>query len=169
MPMEPLDHVLLALRLWLGIVMIAHGIGHVRNLDGTASWFASVGFRAARTQAAASGFGELAIGAGLVLGLLTAPAAAGLIATMTIAFWSIHRFAGFFVYARPDEGYEYVATLALVAAGLAILGPGAISVDAALGLDEVVTPAVGGLVALAGVALGALQLALTWRRPDPGT
>ncbi|MEX1280352.1 MAG: DoxX family protein [Acidimicrobiia bacterium] len=166
--MDPLDYVLLALRVWLGIVMLAHGIGHVRNLDGTASWFASVGFRAARAQATASGLGELAIGAGLILGLLTAPAAAGLIATMTIAFWSIHRFAGFFVYARPDEGYEYVATLAVVAAAVAILGPGAMSVDAVLGLDEAITPALGSLIALVGVALGAVQLALTWRRPDPG-
>lgn len=163
--MDALDAVLLGLRLWLGIVMLAHGWGHARNIDGTAAWFGSVGFRSPRAQAMVSAAGELAIGAALVLGLLTGPAAAGLIATMTIAFWSIHRFAGFFVYARPDEGYEYVVTLALTAAAVAVLGPGSISIDALVGLAEPLAGAVGAGLAIAGVLLGALQLAVTWRRP----
>ncbi len=163
--MDVLDLVLLGLRLWLGIVMLAHGLGHARNVEGTAAWFASKGFRLAGPTARFSGLGELAIGAALVLGLLTGPAAAGVVAIMTVAFWAVHRRAGFFVYARPDEGWEYVATLAVVATALAVLGPGAISVDAALDIDDTLAGPVGLLLALAGVAAGAGQLALTWRRP----
>lgn len=43
---------------------------------------------------------------------------------MVVAFGSIHRFGGFFVFARPDEGCEYVATLVVAATTLAKIGPG---------------------------------------------
>lgn len=165
--MDVFDFVSAGLRLWLGIVMVAHGIGHVRNVDGTEAWFASKGFRFARPIARFSGLGELAIGAALVVGLLTGPAVAGLIAIMTVAFWAVHRPAGFFVYARPDEGWEYVATLAVTATAVAVMGPGRLSIDALLGIDTALDGAVGLVLAGAGVAAGAGQLALTWRAPRP--
>ncbi len=164
--MEPIDVAMLVLRLWLATVMIAHGINHARSLEGTANWFASVGFRKAPLQARLSALGEVAIGTGLAVGLLTSLAAAGLVATMVVAFWSIHRFAGFFVFNRPDEGYEYVVTLAVAATALAMLGPGQVSLDAVFGLDTALDGWVGGAIALGGVAAAALQLAATWRRPD---
>ncbi len=46
-----------------------------------------------------------------------------LLATMFVAFWAIHRFVGFFVFHRPDEGYEYVFTLMAISLALAIAGP----------------------------------------------
>ncbi len=98
-------------------------------------------------------------------GLLTAPAAAGLVATMTVAFGSIHRFAGFFVFKRPDEGWEYVATLAVAAVAIAALGPGAISLDSVLGIDDDLSGWVGLGIGLAGVLAGIGQLAVFWRRP----
>ena len=164
--MESFDIATLILRLWLAAVMLAHGINHARNLDGTASWFASKGFRQARLNARGSAFGEVAIGLGLAAGLLTAPAAAGLIATMTVAFGSIHRFAGFFVFSRPDEGWEYVATLAIAALVLATIGPGSLSIDAAIGIDESLSGWVGFGIGLAGVLVGIGQLAAFWRRPE---
>ncbi|HEY5651243.1 MAG TPA: DoxX family protein [Acidimicrobiia bacterium] len=163
--MESFDIATLVLRVWLGAVMLAHGINHARNLDGTASWFESKGFRQATLNARASAFGEIAIGLGLVAGLLTAPAAAGLVATMTVAFGSIHRFAGFFVFKRPDEGWEYVATLAVAAVAIAALGPGAISLDSVLGIDDDLSGWVGLGIGLAGVLAGIGQLAVFWRRP----
>jgi putative oxidoreductase len=163
--MDPSDIALLGFRLWLGVVMLAHGINHGRNLDGTASWFATKGFRHARVNAAGSAFGEMAIGIGLILGLLTPIAAAALIATMTVAFGAIHRFAGFFVFARPDEGYEYVATLAVTAAALAILGPGAVSVDSAIGLAPRLDGWPGAAVAAGGLLAGLAQLAFFWQTP----
>ena len=84
----------------------------------------SKGFRSPALNARISAGNEIALGLGLIVGLLTTVAAAGLAATMFVAFWSIHRFVGFFNFRRPDEGYEYVTTLALVALAIAILGPG---------------------------------------------
>jgi putative oxidoreductase len=163
--MTPVDTALLIIRLWLGLVMLAHGINHARSIDGTADWFESKGFRQPRLNAQASAAGELAIGLGIATGLLTAFASAGLIATMTVAFWSIHRFAGFFVFKRPDEGYEYVATLAVAALVLAVLGPGAASLDAALGIDATFDGWTGLIIGLAGITAGAGQLAAFWRKP----
>lgn len=159
------DAVLLGLRLWLGIVMLAHGYHHARSQPGTAKWFASKGFRHATLSARASALGEFAIGAGLALGLLTSIAAAGLVITMSVAFWSIHRFAGFYVFNRPDEGWEYVATLALAATAVAVAGPGRYSLDAALGWADTLDGGGGLLIVAGGLVVAAAQLALTWRKP----
>ncbi len=164
--MDPSDFAVTALRVWLGVVMLAHGWHHARSLDGTASWFGNKGFRSSGLNARVSALGELAIGAGLIVGLGTSLAAAGLIATMTVAFWSIHRFAGFFVFKRPDEGWEYVATLAVAALALAVLGPGPWSFDAVIGIDSALSGWTGMLIGLAGVAAGAVQLAVFWRKPE---
>jgi putative oxidoreductase len=137
--------------------MIAHGVNHARTIDGTANWFEKVGFRSPRLNAYLSAGNELAIGAALVIGLLTPAAAAGLAATMFVAFWSIH---------RPDEGYEYVATLAVLALVAAIVGPGAYSVDALLGWDEALTGVTGLVIYTAGIGLAVVQLAVFWRRPE---
>jgi putative oxidoreductase len=158
------DLALLILRLWLGTVMLAHGVNHARSLEGTTKWFASKGFPRARLNARLSAGTELAIGLGLVTGLLTPFAAAGVIATMTVAFGSIHRFAGFFVFHRPDEGYEYVVTLAVSALALATLGPGSLSLDVAFHVT--VDGWIGLIVGLAGFAAGFGQLAAFWRRPE---
>lgn len=160
------DVALLILRLWLGVVMIAHGINHGRSLDGTTKWFASKGFRNARLNAIGSAAGEVAIGLGLATGFLTSFAAAGLVVPMVVAFWSIHRFAGFFVFSRPDEGWEYVATLVVAAAVVAMIGPGRYSLDQVLGWDGYFDGLVGLGFILGGVLLAALQLAAMWRRPE---
>ncbi|GBD85904.1 putative oxidoreductase MhqP [bacterium BMS3Abin02] len=162
--MGPTDIGLLILRVVAGAVMVAHGVNHGRNLDGTASWFASIGFRRERLQAVLSSMGEVSIGVGLVFGFLTSFAGAALIATMLVAFVSNHRSAGFFVFNRPVEGWEYLMILATIGAVVAVAGPGAFSVDGAIGLD--LTGSTGGVVALAGVLVGALQLAAFWRRPS---
>jgi len=163
--MEYIDIALLIMRLWAGFVIIAHGINHGRSLKGTAAWFAKVGFKAPQLNAFISSAMEITVGLALIFGLLTSVAAAGLAATMFVAFWSIHRFAGFFVFHRPDEGYEYVATLAVIALALAIIGPGSASVDAALGLDETLSGAVGAGIFGLGILAAGGQLATFWRKP----
>jgi putative oxidoreductase len=164
---EPLEVTLTALRVWLGTVMLAHGINHGRDLPGTEAWFAKKGFEHARLQAILSSAGEIAIGVGLLLGFLTSLAAAALVIPMVVAFGAIHRFAGFFVFARPDEGWEYVATLVVAATVVATAGGGPVSVDAWLGLQDTLTGWPGlGLVA-GGVILGWFQLLVFWRKPDP--
>lgn len=165
--MTALDAGLLVARVWLGVVMLLHGLNHARSLDGTTRWFASVGFRQPRLNALLSAGGELAVGVGLAVGFLTSFAAAGLIATMTIAFGAIHRFAGFFVFHRPDEGYEYVGTLAVAAALVATVGPGDASIDAALDLQTRFDGWTGVIIAAAGVVAGVVQLSVFWRKPAP--
>ncbi len=156
---------LTVLRVWLGVVILAHGVNHARSIDGTARWFGSKGFSHAKAQAQFSAIGEVVLGVLLIAGLFTTFAAAGLVAIMSVAFWSIHRFAGFFVFRRPDEGYEYVATVALVAWAVAVLGPGPASVDAMLGIAEVFDGLTGGVIALLGIAAAGVQLGLFWRQP----
>jgi len=162
--MITLDFVMALVRIWAGVVMVAHGVNHLRNQEGTTRWFAKVGFRSPRLNARLSAWNELAIGAGLILGLLTTVAAAGLAATMLVAFWAIHRHAGFFVFHRPDEGYEYVVTMAVVALAIAVIGPGEASVDAAV-LDLDLTGTTGLWVFLVGLAAGVGQLLAFYRRP----
>ena len=163
--MDEIDTAMLVLRVWMGIVMLAHGINHARTQEGTARWFEKVGFKSPELNARLSAANEIAIGLALIAGLLTTIAAAGLVATMLAAFWAIHRFAGFFVFHRPDEGYEYVATLSVAALALALVGPGSVSLDAVIGLDENLSGVVGAGIIGLGLLAGAGQLAVFWRKP----
>ncbi|HEX2405525.1 MAG TPA: DoxX family protein [Acidimicrobiia bacterium] len=163
--MAAIDVVLLMFRLWVAIVMIAHGVNHGRTQEGTAKWFASKGFKSPELNARISAVNEILIGLALIAGLLTSVAAAGVVATMVVAFWAIHRFAGFFNFHRPDEGWEYVATLSVIGIALAVLGPGRYSVDEALGLAGKLDGWVGLVIIGAGILLAAGQLAVFWRKP----
>jgi putative oxidoreductase len=165
--MDILDAVALMLRSWVGIVLLAHGVNHARSQEGTTRWFTKVGFRSPQLNAKLSAYNELAIGLALIAGLLTSFAAAGLAATMFVAFWAIHRFAGFFVFHRPDEGWEYVASIVVIAFAIAMLGPGSISLDSALGLAENFDGWVGAAIVGGGFLAAAGQLALFWRKPQP--
>ncbi len=165
--MTELDLILTLLRVWAGIVLLAHGINHARTQEGTAKWFAKKGFRSPELNARISAGNEILLGLGLIVGLLTSLAAAGLAATMLVAFWSIHRFSGFFNFRRPDEGYEYVTTLALVALAIAVLGPGPWSLDAAIGIADDLDGWVGAGIVVAGLVVGCVQLAAFWRKPSP--
>ena len=164
--MNPIDGGLLLLRVVVGLTIIAHGVNHARNLEGTARWFAKVGFRAAPMQARMSVVTELGAGLLLTLGLLTPLAAAAIVATMTVAAGAIHRFNGFFVF-RKGEGVEYVNVLAWVALVIAWTGGGRYSLDNSLGIDFGTTWNL--LIGLGGFAAGIGQLALFWRRPAPAS
>lgn len=156
---------MLILRVWAGVVMLAHGINHGRSLAGTAQWFGSKGFQRPETNALLSSVVEIAVGLALIAGFLTSIAAAGLAAVMFVAFWTIHRFVGFFNFHRPDEGYEYVTTLAVVSLVVAIAGPGSVSVDSALGIVDSLDGPVGAIIVGGGLVVAGVQLGLLWRRP----
>ncbi len=155
----------LALRLVLGVVFIAHGVKHFINREKTINWTASIGFKSPGIQWAFMTFAEIGIGVGLALGLLTSFAAAGLVSMMVVAYWTVHRAAGFWVSARPDEGYEYVLVLIVVAVALAIIGPGEWSVDDALDIATSLDEGVGAAIAAGGLGAAILQLA-TFYRPS---
>ncbi|WP_371541657.1 DoxX family protein [Streptomyces sp. NBC_00554] len=165
--MTTADTAVLVLRAVAGLTMVAHGYHHVLGgggLAGTSRWFASMGLRPPRVHALLSGAGELACGLGLLAGLLTPLCAAFVVGTMTVAGVAVHRPNGFFVF---KDGYEYVLLLAVVSVVIGLLGPGRVSVDHALGIDDALDGGVGAALAGGvGILGAALLLALCWR---PGT
>ncbi len=105
---------LLVVRVAVGATMIAHGYNHIYRggkIKGTAGWFESLGMKPGILHAWLASLTELAGGAGLVVGLLTPLAAGALIGTLVVAFVTNHRKAGFFVFRRPTEGWEYLMNL----------------------------------------------------------
>lgn len=126
---------LLLLRLGTGGVLAAHGTqklfgwfgGH--GLEGTGAFMESVGYEPGKASATASGLAETGGGVLLALGLATPGAGAAAAGAMAGAA-AVHAPKGFF---NAEGGYEYAATLGLAAAGLAVTGPGRLSLDHALG------------------------------------
>ena len=162
--MNELDTASLILRFALGVTLIAHGWNHgfgPGGLKGTAGWFESIGLRPAKVHAAVSSYLELAAGAALLAGFLVPVAAAAGIGVMTVAFVTVHRRNGFFIF-REGEGYEYVMTMAFALTALAVLGGGQVSLDHALGLD-LDGVAIGLGAAAAGVLGAAGMLVTSWR------
>jgi putative oxidoreductase len=160
---DPIDWAMMTLRGVAGVVMLAHGIKHARGRTKTAAWFGSIGFRMPDLQWFASTATEIGVGILLITGLGTTFASAGLVAVMVVAFWTVHRVAGFWVTARPDEGWEYVFVLGSVGLAIAIAGPGAISIDAAMGIEDVLDGWVGAALVGGGVTAAASQIALFFR------
>jgi len=165
---EPFDWAVALLRLVVGVVILAHGVKHARGRVKTANWFGSIGFRQPELQWFASTATEIGVGVLLVIGLGTSLAAAGLVAVMVVAFWTVHRSVGFWVTARPDEGWEYVLVLGTVGAAIAIGGPGELSIDGILGSDDVLNGWVGAVLVAGGIVAAAAQIA-TFFRPNEGT
>lgn len=161
------------IRVAIGVVFLAHGIKHLRGREKTTRWFGSLGFRAPGFQWFASTATEIGAGVLLVLGLLTGAATAGVIGVMFVAYWTVHRTAGFFITAfmKDDidvEGYEYVAVLAVVALGIGIAGPGEFALDAQITvgtstLAMILDGWAGVGLALLGLAGGLMLLAAFWR------
>ncbi len=162
---ESFDWAVALLRLVAGAVILAHGIKHARGRVKTANWFGSIGFRQPELQWFASTATEIGVGVLLIVGLGTSLAAAGLVAVMVVAFWTVHRSVGFWVTARPDEGWEYVLVLGTVGAAIAIGGPGEFSIDAALGIEDLLNGWVGAALVAGGVVAAAAQIA-TFFRPN---
>ncbi|MEV7730979.1 DoxX family membrane protein [Streptomyces sp. NPDC088921] len=126
---------LLLLRLGAGGVLAAHGAQKLLGwfggggIEGTGQFMESVGYAPGRASATAAGLAEAGGGTLLALGLAT-PAAGAAAAGAMAGAAAVHAPNGFF---NAGGGYEYAATLGLTAAGLAVTGPGRISLDHALG------------------------------------
>ncbi|NND03486.1 MAG: DoxX family protein [Acidimicrobiia bacterium] len=163
------DAAMLVLRLGLGIVFLAHGIKHVRGKEKTSNWFASIGFRYPVFNWFMSSATEIAVGVLLILGLGTSLGVAALVGVMFVAFWTVHRTVGFWVTARPDEGYEYVFMLTVAALALAVAGPGEISLDHALGIADDLDGWVGAAFAAGGAVMAIGELAVFWRPTERET
>jgi putative oxidoreductase len=126
---------LLLLRLGTGGVLAAHGAQKLLGwfggggIEGTGKAMESMGYTPGRASATAAGLAEAGGGVLLALGLATPAAGAAAAGAMTGAA-AVHAPNGFFA---QTGGYEYAASLGLTAAGLAVTGPGRLSLDHALG------------------------------------
>jgi len=151
---------LLILRLAVGLSLAAHGAQKLfgwfggYGIAGTGQFLEQLGFRPGRLYAAQAGIAEVAGGLFLAAGILTPAAAATVVAVMLVAAVSAHIKNGFFAH---NGGYEYTLVLGAAALALAFTGPGALSLDRALGIDW--SGEIWGLAALAvGLIGGAVPL-----------
>jgi len=159
---------LLTVRLVLGALFVGHGTqkllgwfgGH--GLDGTAGFFESLGLRPGRQHAIAAGASEAGGGALLAMGLATPAAAAAITGVMATAIRTVHAPNGPWV---SEGGWEYPAVIIATVALITELGPGPVSLDAAL--DNDLSGAGWALAALAAGAAGSAALLRDWERPAP--
>lgn len=163
------DFALLILRLGLAGVFLAHGINHIfggGKIPGTARWFESLGMKPGILHAWTASLTEGGAGTLMAIGLITPVAAAGIVGTMLVAWITNHLKNGFFIF-RPGEGWEYVATLTVIAVVLGTLGPGSWSVDGHVSFLQKLWGWPGFGIAAGGGALGAAALLITFWRPQP--
>jgi len=158
------DLALLLLRGVFGVFLAYHGYNKVfggNGLQGTAGWFGSIGMKWPLWQARAAAATEIGAGLLFAAGLLTPFAAAGIVAVMIVAIWTVHWQVGFFVF-RPNQGWEYCASIAVVAFVVGMTGAGEWSLDHALDLH---LDGWWGAVVAGGLGVGAAlaQLALCYR------
>ncbi|MGX9787720.1 DoxX family protein [Mycobacterium sp. MMS18-G62] len=168
--MTSFDVGVLLLRLVVGLTMAAHGYNKFfgqGGLQGTANWFDSMGMKPGKFHARIAATTEMAAGVSLAGGLLTPIPAAGFVALMFVAAWTVHRPNGFFIV---KEGWEYNLVLASTAVAIATIGPGDFSLDYTLfhatGVYNYLHGWWGMVISLTlGLAGGIGQLAIFWRPP----
>ncbi|MDO8680649.1 MAG: DoxX family protein [Acidobacteriota bacterium] len=163
-----MDAGLLLARMVFGLLMAAHGTQKLfgwfggYGLAGTAGFFEQLGFRPGRVFAATAAATELTAGVLLAAGLL-GPVGPALIVSVTIvAAATVHWQHGVFA---QNNGIELPLLYGATAATLALTGPGLYSLDAALGLASLWTPAIAWSVLALGALGGFANLAL--RRSAP--
>jgi putative oxidoreductase len=132
----------------LGFVFIAHGGQKLfgwfggGGVHGTTAFFRVVGIPAPDAFAYVVGVTEFFGGVLLVVGLLTFVAALGLLIDMAVAIATVSHAFSFFSQTKVGYGWELNLALTGLAAALLIMGPGAWSLDAALGLTRRSAPAI---------------------------
>jgi putative oxidoreductase len=149
---------LLLLRVVIGLIVAAHGAQKLLGWwggPGMSGWTAAMTrmrIRPAAPWAWLSALSELLGGIGLALGLLTPLPSFGIVAAMLVAITLVHWPNGFW---NGKRGYEFNLSLIAPAIAIALTGPGAYSLDSALGihLPEPLTFVVVALATLAGVGV----------------
>lgn len=155
---------LLALRLVVGLLLAGHGAQKLfglfggYGLAGTGGYLEGLGYRPGRLFALLAGLAELGGGLLLALGLAT-PAAGALVVATMVNVYAGHAGKGLW---NSNGGWELPLLYGLVAAGFAVTGAGAFSLDAALGWDLGGDPWGTAAVAI-GLLVGLLTLATRHR------
>jgi len=134
-----MEYGILLLRLVVGLAFAAHGAQKLFGWfggggpQGTAGFFASLGYRAPAAMAILAGLSELGGGLLLAAGFLTPLAALLLVTVMLNAIATVKWRQGFFA------GYELDLTFLTVAVAVTATGPGRISLDHTFGWAEEIT------------------------------
>lgn len=158
---------LLILRLAIGLILAGHGAQKLFGWwggPGMNGWTQSVTrlrIRPAQPWAWVAALAEFGGGLVLALGLLSPLGSLAIAGSMLVAIATVHLPKGFWV---SKGGYEFNLALIAAAAALALTGPGAYSLDQALGihLPEPLTLLVGTIALIAGVTV-----TLVTRSPQP--
>jgi putative oxidoreductase len=153
------------LRLTIGGTFFVHGTQKLFGWfggggpEGTGQFFESVGLRPGKQNAIAAGATETGGGILIALGLATPLAAAGLSAVMITALRTVVWNEGF----KPATG-EHEVLLATGALALTETGPGAPSLDSALGLES---SGLGWTLAALGAGAAGSAMAISMGRQQP--
>jgi putative oxidoreductase len=127
--------------------------------DGTGQFFESLGLRPGKRNAIAAGSTEAGSGILIALGLATPLAAAGLSAVMITALRTAIWNEGF----KPATG-EFEVLLAAAALALTETGPGAPSLDSALGQER---SGAGWVLAALGAGAAGSAIAISMGQKEP--
>ena len=155
------DIALFILRVTIGLLFAAHG---AQKLFG---WFDGTGFRNHMGMMEKMGFhpswfwalvnalAEFGGGLLMVLGVLSAIAAAAIISSMLMAIIKVHAPNGFF---NKDRGYEFPLTLLVAALTIGLAGPGALALNPLIfeSWPRLTVFAISLLIGLIGVGAGLL-------------
>jgi putative oxidoreductase len=147
---------LLILRLVVGLTVAAHGAQKLFGWwggPGMAAWTQTVKklrIRPAQPWAWIAVLSEFGGGLLLALGLLSPLGSLAIAGAMLVAIATVHMARGFWA---GKGGYEFNLSLIAGVAAIALIGPGAYSLDSALGiqLPQPATLIVGTIALIAGV------------------
>jgi putative oxidoreductase len=154
------------MRIVFGVLMAGHGAQKLfgwlggYGVSGTGGFFESLGFRPGRLFATLVGAAEFLGGVLIVLGLFGPIGPALILPVMVVALITVHLSHGLFA---ATNGIEVPLLYSAAAVALALAGPGAYSLDAALGIGAIWTQALQAVIPAAGLVAGLAALAI--RRP----
>ena len=152
---------LLILRVVIGLLMAAHGsqklFGWFKGpgFAGVTGWLQSMGFKPAWLWALFAGLCEFGGGLLLALGLLTPLASIALIGVMIMAIFKLKVSHGLW---SANNGYEFELSLLTISLAFGLIGPGAYSLDAVIGLTLPVWVFIAGLLLAVLVDLVGLSI-----------
>lgn len=160
---------LLVLRLVVGLTLAAHGAQKLfgwfggSGLKGWAGAMTRMRIRPPVAWAWVSALAEFLGGIGLALGLLTPLPSFAIAGAMLVAIALVHWPKGFF---NTTGGFEFNLTILGAVAAVALIGPGAISLDQLLRIHM---PEPATIIVMAVLTLGGVATALYTRTPAPVT
>jgi putative oxidoreductase len=158
-----MDAGLLIARFVFGLLMAAHGTQKLfgwfggYGLTAVSGYFESLGFRPGRFFALVASLTEVVGGVLVAAGFFGPIGPALVLSVMIVAALTVHAPHGLFA---ASNGIEVPLLYGAAALALGLTGPGAYSLDSALGLSSVWTPAIVWSILLVGAIGGVLNVAV---------